>query len=514
MKKIVSLLLSAMLMLTLVPTVKAADLTPPSRKEEVVYGILADDGSVSEIYVVNIFDGGEIVDYGDYTKVTNLTSMEKIEQNGDMITVSSTAKKLYYQGTLTSKELPWSIAIAYTLDGKEISAAELAGKSGALEIAMTVTRNTAVDKSFFDNYALQISFALPTKLCENITAEGATVAEAGGNKQISYTVLPGDGANIKISADVHDFEMDAITINGIKLTLDIDIDYGAFSEQISELADAISKLDGGAGELLDGLKKLSDSMAAYTDGLKAFKEGLEGLGGGIGNLNTGAAALRDGLSALTQQNDAITAGALAVRQSSFDSVNAQLAAMKLGLPTLTPDNYSAVLSGIPDLAQVKTQLDAIVQFTNGVIGYTEGAKQLSGGAAELAKGSAALNASMPQITSSADKLYSGGVQLSAAVKKLRDGMADYKNGTAQLKDGTSDIDATIEAKVNELLDGISGGDGGVVSFVSEKNTETASVQFVLKTDKIEMPETESTETEPVVVLTFWQKLLKLFGLYK
>jgi hypothetical protein len=41
----------------------------------------------------------------------------------------------------------------------------------------------------------------------------------------------------------------------------------------------------------------------------------------------------------------------------------------------------------------------------------------------------------------------------------------------------------------------------------------SSVQFVLKTEAIQVPETNDTVPEETQELTFWQKLLKLFGLY-
>jgi X-X-X-Leu-X-X-Gly heptad repeat protein len=457
MKKILSIILSAALLFALTVSVSAADTSPSSpEKEEVVYGLLDLNGGVDDIYVVNIFDGGEITDYGDYTQISNLTTSEKISQSGDEITISTAADKLYYQGTLASWDLPWAITITYTLDGQEISGEELAGKSGALQISLTVTQNDRVSSTFFENYALQITFGLPTELCDNITAENATVAEAGGEKQLSFTVLPGDGADILITADVHDFEMDAVTINGIKLALDINIDQNAFSEEITQLADAIGELDDGAGDLLDGVQQLASGMAQYLDGLEALKDGLSAFDSGVGELADGASSLSDGLSSLSEQGDALVSGALAIQQSTFDSVNSQLDAMGLGLPVLTPENYSSVLADIPDLAEVKAQLDGVVQFTAGLQSYTSGVSQLGTGASDLADGMAQLQSSTTTAAEASSELYSAGAELNAAITKLRDGLASYKDGTGELRDETSDMDSEIADKIAEMLDSISG----------------------------------------------------------
>lgn len=512
MKKILSSALIFVLFFTLVIPISAADI--PSPKEEVVYGILNLDGSVSSLHIVNIFKGGAITDYGNYSDISNMTTSEKLAQNGEQITINTNADKFYYQGTLEKKELPWDIAIKYFLDGREISGKSLAGKSGKLKITVSVKQNNKINSTFFRNYALQIGLSLDNKLCSGIKADNATIAEAGSKKQLTYTVLPGNGIDIAVTADVHDFEMEAITINGIKLSLGITFDSDEFTGQISELADAIKGLDDGAAELLDGLNQLSGGMQKYINGMKAFKDGLGQLSGGADKLNAGATALKNGLSELTKQNDSLINGALAIQQAAFDSVNARLGQMGLGLPVLTPKNYSTALSPIPDLAAVRKQLDGVVQFTMGLKSYTDGVAQLGKGASDLAGGTSEFKSSSSVIASSANELYNSGAELNAAVKRLRDGLASYKDGTLELRNGTSDMGSEINNKVDEILGRISGNDDKVMSFVSDKNTNISAVQFVLKTDSINIPEAPKAAVQKPVNLNFGQKLLKLFGLYK
>lgn len=512
MKKIISIIFAAIFVFVLVlPIPVHAEVA--SQKEEVVYGILDLDGKVNNLYVVNIFNGGNITDYGEYTKVHNLTTSEEISQTNDQMSINTKADKLYYQGTLKAKELPWKIAIKYQLGGKELSATELAGKSGSLQIEMSITKNDKVDSIFYDNYALQIMLKLDTKLCDNIKSENATIAEAGGSKQLSYIVLPGKDANITVTADVHEFEMDEITINGIKLVLDMELDYNQFSGEMNQIVDAIKGLDDGAGELSDGATQLADGMNQYVEGLKAYKDGLSKLEGGAKDLSTGAAALKDGLSQLVMQNDTLVNGALTLQKATFDMVNGQLAASGLQLPTLTPENYSKILTDIPDLAYVKGQLDGLIQFTQGLQGYVGGVAQLGTGAASLTEGTAQLKTSVSTIAASANQLYQAGFELNTAVKKLRDGLAAYKGGTNELKSGTSNMEDQISDKIDEFVKDTFGSDDKVVSFVSEKNDNVSSVQFVLKTGAIQYEKTENVKNETVTHLNFWQKFLKLFGLY-
>lgn len=83
----------------------------------------------------------------------------------------------------------------------------------------------------------------------------------------------------------------------------------------------------------------------------------------------------------------------------------------------------------------------------------------------------------------------------------------------KLREGTSGIDSEIEKEIDDLLEDILGSDEKPVSFVSEKNTSIKAVQFVLRTDPIKMPKTVNAAASETAQLTFWQRLLKLFGLY-
>ena len=95
--------------------------TEPQEKEEVVYAVLDNSGKVNGLYVVNSFTNHDIVDYGDYETIKNLTTTDAITQEGDKISFHTDADKVYYQGDLKTKEIPWNIEIHYWMDDKEYS---------------------------------------------------------------------------------------------------------------------------------------------------------------------------------------------------------------------------------------------------------------------------------------------------------------------------------------------------------------------------------------------------------
>lgn len=270
----VSSVLALILTFTALPSAAGAESADTS-KEEVVYVSLNFDGTVKEINVVNIFSlaaDGEIVDYGDYKSVRNMTTTDKIDYSDGKISVNAKTGKLYYEGKLDSDLVPWSIVISYYLDGERLTADELAGKSGKLKICVKVAKNTKCGGDFFENYALQGVISLDADLCKNIVAEGATVANVGKSKQLTYTVLPGGGLDAVITADVTDFETEGFSFNGIPLNLSINIDDEELLSRVSELLSAIGLIDDGAEQLKEGIfavksgaeDKLKNGQASVT----------------------------------------------------------------------------------------------------------------------------------------------------------------------------------------------------------------------------------------------------------
>ncbi|MCD7918312.1 MAG: hypothetical protein LUF84_07685, partial [Clostridiales bacterium] len=297
----------------------------PSEKEEVVYINLNASGAVEEIYVVNSFASGDILDYGDYVSIKALNTLDEITQNGDEITFTTTAEKVYYQGELTDREIPWNISVRYYLDGVEQDPSALAGQSGALEIQLSITENDACAGDFFDAYALQVSLTLDTETCGNISAPDATVASVGSEKQLTFTVLPGSGLETSVTANVTDFEMEGISINGIRLNLSIEIDDAELLEQVTALMDAAAQLDDGAGELAGGASDLAggasdlaDGAFELQDGASALADGAASLDSGVGDLADGTSDLADGASSLTEGADTAKNGAASVADGASD----------------------------------------------------------------------------------------------------------------------------------------------------------------------------------------------------
>jgi hypothetical protein len=246
-------------------------------KEEVAYVNLENDGSVEKVLVVNIFEleaGESFTDYGNYKSVRNMVTSDPISMKGDEVTGQvSDAVKMFYEGDLGAAQLPWDISITYYLDGKKISADDLPGKTGSLTINLDIVPNPQVNKYFYKNYALQITASLDANKCMDIYADGATVANVGAKKQLTFTQMPNKETHIVISSNVVDFTMDAMTINGVRLTMDFDVDIDDTKKDMQDLEDGIVKLDDSVAELQEGIIKLKNSQLMLESGAGSVASG-------------------------------------------------------------------------------------------------------------------------------------------------------------------------------------------------------------------------------------------------
>lgn len=352
-------------------TAFAAEDTP--KKEEVVYAILDNSGKVDGLYVVNSFTNNDVVDYGNYENIKNLTTTDEITQDGDQISFHTDADKIYYQGDLKTKEIPWNIEIHYQVDGTEYSAEDLAGKSGKLEITIAITENKNCDDSFWDGYALQASLALDSNKCTNIEAPDATIANVGADKQLSYIIMPGKGADITITANVNDFEMDAISINGTKLNLDFDFDNDELLEQVYDIQDAIKELNDGAIELHDGASDLNDGADDLKNGTKDMYDGTISLENGANSLNNGVKSLTSGIETV---------------QTALDTLNGKSGKLTKG--------SSQVLKA---LKQIQSSLKQAELDTKDLAALSSASTQINSGIGSLVDG-------LKTIDSSIDTYYS------------------------------------------------------------------------------------------------------------
>lgn len=479
-------------------------------KEEVIYVNLKTDGSVDQIYVVNQFDltgQTQVVDYGHYSSVRNLTTTDQIVVDGDQVTFTAPQGKFYYQGNLESKNIPWDISVVYTLDGKPVQGEELAGASGHLEMTLSFAPAPGSDPVYSDHFALQATVLLDSEKCTNISAPNATLANVGSDKQMSYIILPGKSKSYTISADVTDFEMSGIQINGIALQLDIDDpDTTELKDKIYELQDGAVELDDGAVRLDDGAAELYDGITQLQDGGSDLKDGAEDLydgakdlqkavrqlkggsaqivqGGtelsdGFGQLNQNTPQLKGGIASFQDQgagllalagisvqlpqppeDDPLNTQILIERGAVLDQALKELAdqlakekkepvpgasQLMVGASSLNGSSRSLLDSLLPQLVSQLRQLNALM---TGTLQYIAGTEALETGYSQLYPFLLELDGGLGQLSGGTDELKSGSKKLYDGSSELKDGTDQLKDGAVLLRDGTIQLtDGTLELR--------------------------------------------------------------------
>lgn len=305
-------------------------------KQESVYVNLDADGAASDItvtdWIKNIAKTKTIKDSTELTDVFNVKGEETFLQNGNNLDWNAKNEDIYYQGKI-DKELPVSMEITYSLDGKEIKANDLAGKSGKLKMHIAY-ENHAKETVLMDGKQIEINvpFAmltgviLPTDRFKNVEIDHGKIMSDADKNIIVGIALPGMEesldlsddmkedieipSSLTITADVTDFKMGAtFTLATTEFMDDIDMTkttkVDELKDSMDELKDASKKLVSGSADLADGVGTLKDKSGDFTNGITVLSDGLNQLYKGAGSLETcvksytaGADQLADGVKKL------------------------------------------------------------------------------------------------------------------------------------------------------------------------------------------------------------------------
>lgn len=407
-------------------------------KEETVYIFADSEGNMTSTVVSGWLKNPEgldvLTDTTNLTDVVNVKGDEGFEKSGDEYRWDAKGNDIYYQGT-TTKEAPVKEKITYYLDGKEISAKELAGKSGQVKIRIDY-ENTQTVTAVVNGKEEEVCvpFAVVTGMIlndrfRNIEVENGRLVSDGKNNIVIGFALPGLKESLKldeqdlekeikvpqyveVSADVEDFALDmtlTVASSSADLSFDEALDFSDLDEKIDTLTDSSSQLADGTGELSDGIKTLKDSMGEFSDGVSALKDGIADYTDGAGQLADGIVEVKDGAGSLDDG-----AGELVD-----------------GIGTLQ-DGAVTLKDGIG------TAENGAKQLKDGIDSAQSGAKELKAGIGTAAEGAAALKSGIDSAKAGADQLAAG-----------INGAGGAKSGTAQLAAGAAALKAGFDGTEND-----------------------------------------------------------------
>ncbi|WP_425755324.1 hypothetical protein ACPW7J_12025 [Ihubacter sp. rT4E-8] len=398
---------------------------------------------------------------------------------------------LHYDG-YENYQLPVTMKIRYTLDGKEIQPDKLAGRSGHVVMRITYKNHTYTNGACVPFLAVS-GMVLDNSRFSDIQVDGGKKTDDGSRSVVLGFSLPGVSGclgsaaskvdlpeTVTVSADVTDFELDTIytfVTSDVFAELDIDghtdlSDLGNQMEKLTNGVDALvtgtKKLDDGAlklsagaeklmegtevlktgaGKLYDGTQALKQGVGQLTKGTGELQKGADALYAGAGELKNGADQLSAGLSQLSKSSGAVNAGAKQIVDVVFASASQNLQAAGMNV-SLTPDNYGQILDqaaagGAAQASALKKQLDDVTAFYAGLQAYTSGVDTVAAGAKNFSAG-------IDLAADGAKQLSTGTEALAKGQEQLEKGISQVNAGAKTLFDGTK----TLRSKEEELTDGI------------------------------------------------------------
>ena len=338
-KVVGSVLLSAVMAGSMMPVTVFAQSNDenPTEKTETVYSVLNSDGSISDTIVSSWLhdeDGiNNIKETLNLTDVKNIKSNEKPSKDGNTYTWNAKGNDVYYEGTAT-KQLPVSVKIRYELDGQEMSAKDIEGKSGHLKLTISFTNNYSKVKNIngksiviHPSYLAGGMLNMSTGKFSNVKCESGKIVNDGTNEMLAFANIPGLNETLKsagldkvnnqlgisddvtVEADVNDFDLGSIMV-GMTNEIDLASELGEIGS-VSELTDGIDQLIEADNQLIDGSKQLYDGTTQLKEQaapLTGSSDQVRQLSAGAIQLNDGVKALQTGLTAYTNGVDTLAAG--------------------------------------------------------------------------------------------------------------------------------------------------------------------------------------------------------------
>ncbi|WP_343208059.1 hypothetical protein [Anaerolentibacter hominis] len=405
-------------------------------KDETVYATADPDGSIRKIVVSdwlkNAGSGTELNDISSLKEIENIKGEETFTQDGRRLTWKTNGTDIYYQGT-SEEKLPVAMNITYELNGKNVTADQLAGKNGSLKMTWHFSSQDLP-------FTMITAMMLPAEHFNNVRIEHGKLITDAKNIIAVGIAFPGLNKELDIDRDTLDFP-DTFTITADVTELEIG---PALTFASCDLLDELNLDDfDGLEELKESMDDLAEASGKLADGSAGLKKGADTLKSKTGDLKSGAKTLTDGLSQLS---------------SGADSLNSGIKAYTEGADTLADG--------------VKTYVDGAGTLSEGITDYVNGTGELADGLKQLEE---AVNAGISvtdeqkQAISSLESALSGLSSdklssLQEGAGTVADGLSSYNDGLSSLANGFQAIAVSLpDGEQKEMLNQLTAQLKGVVS---------------------------------------------------
>lgn len=409
MKKRISVLLALLFLAMPLTAFGEAE----ARRDETVYAALDPSGKVRSVEIVThrapMKD--EAVDYGKFTDFTLLDGAKPEEQAGTLVWKKGALDRDTYYSVTSEKKPPVDIAITYALDGKEMPASEIAGKSGEFTISLSLGKTDLMT---------QVSLVLPLERFSDIRTDGMK-SVVGKNTRVTVTHLGTEAKTYEISGKTKAFALEPIQISATYAAFDL----SGFGE-IDELRDGVDMLTRAAGDLAGGAAQLSDGANELAGGSVALSSGMTSLVAGHYTLTKGFTPLMEGLTAYTDGVDELV--------------------------TRLKDLSATMEEKMKDLKKLEELAGALSQVNAGLGEVEDGLETIIGHRREILKTIQEKRASLQEILDLLDVNYEGIIE--EIQKAFQDNLPTYEAFVEKLKElgvNTDEMDPKTLEQIYTLM---------------------------------------------------------------
>lgn len=449
-------------------------------KEETVYSKTKSNGETYQTIVSTHLKNGDeediLKDLTDLINIENTNGDETFTQNGEELTWNANGSDIYYQGE-SKKELPIKCKITYTLDGKEISAEDLAGKSGKVKITIEYENEDAHE--IYINGRKQTLYTPFTVACgtifqntenKNIEITNGKIVNDGTKTMVLGIALPGmqESLNIsnktvnlpnkvEISMETSKFEQNNIITFVTPKIFDESISFDKLNElysKVNEIQNASKQLEEGANVLKEGTAEFADKSQEFNNAMKQLETGTTKLNSGVDAVSAGLDELGTGVSqGKTKATTALAASAKTLSEGIDKIIE--------GKDTEVKTIKAQVIEGAN--AELKKGLTTTTTDANGKVSLSvgDGAKQIAAG-------------TLKGVLQNEQFLESTGIELTDAQKIALVSALKSSMDTTTLETGIKNAVDKVNAKQEAGLDLINNNEAGVKAGLTTLKTQAGA----------------------------------------
>ncbi|PMC59753.1 hypothetical protein CJ208_06850 [Finegoldia magna] len=391
-------------------------------------------------------------DKSNLKNVKDLKTDKELKSENGYLKLDENKKDIYYKGD-TDKKLPVDVSVKYFLDGKEMKASELEGKSGHLKIVITSKNNRYKAKTIdgqsrnvYSPYVVVAAMTFDDEKVENVTSDDIKVVKDGKNEIVTTVMTPGMKQNLRGIVEDKNLDKfkDEVSVEmDIKDYKPVEI-YSVITNEFFQEKKNIDSLD----KLQNGVKELQDNSQKLVDASVKLSEGQDKLNSGISQMQTGVTKLHNGsqkLASSTQQ-----------MQGKFSGIQSKVGPIQ---------GYVAQMN------------DGSLKLYNGISDYTAAVVKIKENTAKIKAGS--------------EKLAKGATDLDNGVGKLKDATSQLRAGTENMKEMTAQKDQLLEksSQLSNGLNGLAGSYGQLADTVEQisgksQQLKDSSAQFNEKLQQV------------------------------